>query len=219
MANIGESSEDWRGNSIRVPEGNVLRPIKDIYQRNLAILRLRNEKKQSYKDIAHKLCINISTVKNVIFHAKNDKEIPGNYKSSKKITEEQLIDIKLEVGKRCAENNAMPDHEVDESFNKTAMENGKLDPGKRLDAQTLQNLREYCGMTKRKAKAKVDSRIIAEGDIRNYISAAAACQAVLDGVPPHLILNWDETSTTFDEEDHLTWHHLTQSPSFGCFTR
>ena len=63
MANIGESSEDWRENSIRVPVGNVVRPIKDIYQRNLAILRLRNDIKQSYKDIAHKLCINISTVK------------------------------------------------------------------------------------------------------------------------------------------------------------
>ena len=59
---------------------NVVRPIKDIYQRNLAILRFINEIKQSYKDIAHKLCINISTVKSVIFHAKNGREIPGNYK-------------------------------------------------------------------------------------------------------------------------------------------
>lgn len=151
-------------------------------------------------DIAHKLGITTGIVKNVLFHAKHDEETPGNYKSSRKITEEQLLEIKLEVAKMCAENKAITDHDVDEMFNKKAMENGKLAPGKSLDPQTLKKLRDCCGMTKRKAKAKVDSRSIAEGDIRNYISTAAAFKSVLHDVPPHLILNWDETSTLFDEE-------------------
>ena len=83
MANIGESSEDWRENSIRVPVENMVRPIKDIYQRNLAILRLVNGKEHAYEQIAHKLCISISTVNNVVFAVKKGNVIPGNHKSSK----------------------------------------------------------------------------------------------------------------------------------------
>ena len=131
MANIGESSEDWRGDSIRVPLGNTVRPIKNKSQRNKAILRLRNEKEHTYMDIAHKLGITTGIVKNVLFHAKHDEETPGNYKSSRKITEEQLLEIKLEVAKMCAENKAITDHDVDEMFNKKAMENGSSDLGKK----------------------------------------------------------------------------------------
>ena len=102
MANIGELCEDWRGNEARVPLGNTVRRSEDRYQRNLAMLRLANGKEHTYAEIAHKLGITLDIVKNVVRAVKQDKVIPGEYKNSTKITEEQLVDIKLMVAERCA---------------------------------------------------------------------------------------------------------------------
>ena len=78
MANIAKLGEDYRGNSVRVPPGNISRPISDKNQRNSAILRLVNGKEYTYAQIAHKLCISISTSNNVVWTVKKNSLIRGD---------------------------------------------------------------------------------------------------------------------------------------------